>query len=391
MRGTRPPHRPQAGRRAGHVGAQRVRGGAEAVVGSVHIIVKPPYHLLRAAWRRFFPSSSPPTPAYAEVVAGRTWACTDLGAFARPLPPLDGLEGVVIMEDRDPEFFLGFRGYDPRADTRLNRHGPLHAWSNQEDLRKLVTGLQAQRIKVAIGFWNYGGWAFHRKARWLREHPEVKRLFLSSHLIPFVRLREGMTYAEYIGDQYKRLYRAFGFDGLMLGDGFCGFSSIWDPDRYTHEMHLIPKWTQLYAAIADAVHATRGILLAYDQMGSSYEEARAHGVDYRLLALAGLDILVYQAYPQAWAKHWLDEYASRFDLGANVAHITSVRAALMGPPPQVLYTLEIGDSIERWQAEPAPMRAQMTTLDPLSDGRFLVWANDVFAGGKSPVRGRRPS
>lgn len=290
------------------------------------------------------------------------------------------------MEDRDPEFFLGFRRYEPGAETTLNRHGPLRLWPTQQDLRKLVGGLQAQQIKVAIGFWNYGGWVFHRKARWLREHPEVKRLFLTSHLYPFVRLREGITYAEYIGDQYQKLHRVFGFDGLMLGDGFCGFNSIWDPDRYTGEAHRIPEWTRLYATIADAVHATGGILLAYDQMGSSYEEARAHGVDYRLLALAGLDVLVYQSYPQAWATHWLDEYAPRFDLRANVGHLATVRTALGGTPARVLYTLEIGDSVERWRAEPEPMRDQMRTLDPLADGRFLVWANDVFARVGGPAR-----
>src|ERR1700737_1817509 len=73
--------------------------------------MRPPLHLLKAVWRwmvrRYRPSPIP----YAEVVNGPTWACVDLGAFPRPVRRLPGLEGVVIMEDRDPWFFLFFRRY----------------------------------------------------------------------------------------------------------------------------------------------------------------------------------------------------------------------------------------------------------------------------------------
>lgn len=342
--------------------------------------MKLPYHLITALRRRMIRRYRPSRLPYAQVVGGRTWACADLGAFPRPLPRLDGLDGVVIMEDRDPHFFLSFHDYNPSADSRLNRHGPLRSWSTQADLRDLVGGLHKQRIKVAIGFWNYGGWLLHIRPRWLREHPEIRRLWLSSQLYPFVRLRrEGVDYAQYIAGQYQRLHGAFGFDGLMLGDGFCGFGSIWDPDLYGDREGTVDQWTGFYQVIAETVHAARGILLAYDLMGFSSEEARKHGVGYRRLADAGLDILVYQSYPQAWGRYWLEAYRRRFNLAANVKNLTTVRTALKGTAAQVFYTLEIGDSVERWRAEPALTRKQAGTLDPLADGRFLVWANDVLA------------
>ena len=310
----------------------------------------------------------------------RTWACVDLGAFPRPLPRLAGLQGVVIMEDRDPQFFLSFRAIDPQVETRLNRHGPLRLWSTQQDLKGLVRELHKQRLQVAIGFWNYGGGWLHRKPPWLREHTELKTLPLSSHLNPFVRLpREGMDYAEYIARQYERLQAAFGFDGLMLGDGLCGFGSVWDPDRYANNERAIPQWTRLYRGIADGVHRTRGVLLAYDHLGFPYREARKHGVDYRMLADAGLDVLIYQSYPQAWGEYLLIEYQSRFDLNANVKNLMTVRDALAGTDVKVLYTVELGDSVERWRAAPDRTRAQMAALDPLADGRFLVWGNDIIA------------
>jgi len=355
--------------------------------------LRPPYHLIRAAVRRVFRSHRASDLPFAEAVRGRTWACTDLGAFPRPLPAYPGVDGVVIMEDRDPRFFLSHRSYTPDAETGLNRHGPLRAWSTQQDLRALVGQLRAQGIAVAIGCWNYGGWWLHRRPQWLRDHPELVRLPLTSQLFPFVRLRrEGVTYAEYIAQQYARLRADFGFDGLMLGDGFCGFGSLWDPDLYRDQAAALPRWTEFYGVVAAAVHRAGGVLLAYDMMGVPSAEAREHGVDYPALADAGLDILVYQSYPQAWGGFWLETYRSRFDLAANVANLGTVASALAGGHAQVLYTVELGDSVERWRADADATRSQMARLDPVAPGRFLVWANDLFAQcGVLPVEAEAPT
>ncbi len=351
-------------------------------------ITRLPYHLIRALLRRAVRRHRPSSLSLREVAGGRAWACVDLGAFPRPLPRLEGLEGVVVMEDRDPEFVLSFQGYEPARPANLDRHGPLRAWTTHEDLRTLVAQLRDHGIKVAVGFWNYGGWRFHHRPAWVRAHPELKHLPFSSQLYPFVRLRaEGVTYAEYIGRQYERVRQAFGFDGLMLGDGFCGFGSIWDPDLYDDREGTAAEWAAFYRTIAGAVHAGGGMLLAYDQMGMSAAEARRHGADYRALAGAGLDVLVYQSYPQAWAGFWLESYRSRFDLAANVRNLATVTAAVAGTKLRVLYTLELGDSVERWWADPAGTAAQMHALDPLAGGRFLVWANDLVARVGAPERG----
>lgn len=291
------------------------------------------------------------------------------------------------MEDRDPRFFLSFTRFDAGRPADLNRHGPCREWATQDDLRTLVMQLQAQGIKVAIGFWNYGGWLLHRRPPWVRAHPELRHMAYSSHLYPFVRLRpEGVTYAEYVGGQYERLREAFGFDGLMLGDGFCGFVSIWDPDLFGNLEVTIPEWTGFYHTVAQTVHGAGGILLAYDAMGMSASEALRHGADYRALARAGLDVLVYQSYPQAWAGYWLESYKSRFDLAANLQNIQTVTAAVAGAATRVLYTLELGDSVERWWAKPGDTMEQLTVLDPFAGGRFLVWANDLIAQlGRAPA------
>ena len=234
----------------------------------------------RLAWRR-----RPSAFLYDEIVRRRVWACADPGAFARPLPRFPGVEGVVLMEDRHPQFFLSFREFAPAAPTGLNRHGPLHHWETQQDLKELVGALQAQGIRVAIGVWNYGGWWPLPPSPWVRAHPELRRVSGSSDLEPFVRIQpDGIAYAEYVGRQYERLRAAFGFDGLMLGDGFCGYGSFMTPDRGADREDTIPRWTEFYRTVASWVHRDGGVLLAYDRMGFSYEEAKRHGADYRALA-----------------------------------------------------------------------------------------------------------
>ncbi|HLJ60597.1 MAG TPA: hypothetical protein VKZ50_12805 [bacterium] len=361
-------------RRAAHAGPPRTRTSniipIRALAG----------YLFRVAASRLRRQPRATELAYDQVVRGPVWACTDLGAFPRPLARLPGVEAVVLMEDRHPQFFLSFREYTPRADTGLDRHGPLHRWSTQRDLLELVGALHAQGIRVVIGCWNYGGWWPLPPSRWLRGHPELRRVPGSADLNPFVRLtREGVSYAEYIGCQYERLRAAFGFDGLMLGDGFCGFGSFVAPDLHSDRADTIPQWTEFYRTVATHVHASNGVLVAYDYMGFPPRDARRHGADYRALAGAGLDILVYQAYPQAWGRYWLAEQRGRFGLHACARNLATVRAALTGTGTRILYTVELMDSVERWTAEAPSTSRQMVALDPLADGRFLVWANDLFA------------
>lgn len=340
------------------------------------------FNPVRFLGKKLFGNFNRPRFLFDETVQGRVWACTDLGAFPRPLPIIKGVEGIVIMEDRHPEFFLSFSHYRPWAETTLNRHGPLRTRHTQQDLKELVKELHEQHIKVVIGFWNFAGrgLGFFPKASFFRQHPEFTRIPQSSDIYPFVTLSpEGLTYAEYIGHQFQKLTEAFGFDGLMFGDGLTGFRSFLDPDLYRDREETIPQWTEFYATVAQAVKRSKGVFLAYDCMGNSYSEAQRHGVDYKELAQVGLDFLVFQAYPQAWGEYWLSAFADRFDLEACVINLRSVKKALAGTDCKVLYSLELGDSVEKWWADPKKTKKQMEKLDPISDGRFLVWANDLFA------------
>src|SRR5438552_12543937 len=90
-------------------------------------------------------------------------ACVDLGAFD-PTEEDCGVGAwvsraqrlaswVVIMEDRQPEFFHGHRGFEPDASVPLNRHGPhAHAWTHR-DLKRLVDAFHAHDVKVLLGYW----------------------------------------------------------------------------------------------------------------------------------------------------------------------------------------------------------------------------------------------
>src|SRR5207248_2542982 len=62
-------------------------------------------------------------------------------------------EWVVLMEDRQPEFFHEYRGHEPGAIVPLNRHGPnAHVWT-QADLRRLVRAFHVHGVRVLLGYW----------------------------------------------------------------------------------------------------------------------------------------------------------------------------------------------------------------------------------------------
>jgi hypothetical protein len=66
-----------------------------------------------------------------------------------------------------------------------------------------------------------------------------------------------------------------------------------------------------------------------------------------------------------------------------------VNAVLASTGTRVLYTLELGDSVERWWADSRRTLEQMTALDPMAGGRFLVWANHPVAQA-APVASPAP-
>ncbi len=310
-----------------------------------------------------------------------TAACVDFGAFRNPLQNLPGLNTVVLMIDRAAnEWFLSYDLYMAERNVLLDRHGPLKFYSTEADLRKLVVKLHTQGIKVLIGFWAFWGDSTHKPGPWIKRHPELKPRQRNEsdfgNLFVFLK-PEGITLAEYICKQYEKLWRNFGFDGLFLGDGFCGFRNFLKPWLYGNKSNTIEQSAGFYRLIAQAIHKTNGELWSYDCMGFSYVEAWLHGADYKLLADAGLDVLVFQSYPTAWGQYF--RISGKNDLRQDLEDFLSVRQILMGKRTRVYYSLEMGDNVEGWWPSYKAAHLQMKLFQKKADGKFLVWGNDVIS------------
>lgn len=309
-----------------------------------------------------------------------TAVCVDLGAFPKPLPDLSGIETIVIMEDRTPEFFLGYESYQPCRPVPLNRHGPLKNWQTQEDLAELVAQLHNQEKKVLIGFWGFWGDGLSQPSEWLLEHPELKpRKWGESDIgNPFAVLKkEGVGFTQYIAGQYRKLHDDFDFDGLFLGDGLCGFRSFIHPERYSDKSGEKREWAEFYWKVAQAVHIRGGTLWAYDCMGFDYLESRRHGADYKLLAQVGLDVLVFQSYPTAWVKYF--KLSGKKGLSQDIENFLSIKENVSGEPTKLYYSLEMGDSREGWYPKHKTTKTQMIAFQKHADGKFLVWGNETLS------------
>ena len=171
--------------------------------------------------------------------------CLDLG-IAKPdqykevakTLAVEGIEFVVLMEDRQPDFFLKYDTYNAESFVRLNRHGPYNNnryYPTQNDLKLFVQAFHDAGIAIHYGFWVH-------ENRWInKRHPELLltdsngiRLHSEHFLYDFNPLlkmeqdceygiRKDEVFAEYVCEQYSNLADDFGFDGLFLGDGGMGF------------------------------------------------------------------------------------------------------------------------------------------------------------------------
>jgi hypothetical protein len=316
-----------------------------------------------------------------------TAVCVDLGAFRKPLPNLSilGVKIVVVMEDRRPRVFLGHNGYKPEEIMPLNRHkGPAHDYKTQADLRELVQELHKQGIKVLIGFWGF--WAdglSSKPSPWLQKHPELAPRIRGECDIgnPFAILKkEGISFAEYIAEQYRKLHHDFGFDGLFLGDGLCGFRDFMHLEKYAYldDSGLEDLWAVFYHIIAKTVHDLGGELWAYDCMGFSLLAALSHGVSYGLLSKAGLDVLVFQTYPTAWGRRYF-KVSGKTGLSKDFANFLSVKSAIRESTTRLFYSLEMGDSREGWRPSWECTRTQMNVFRDYADGKLIVWGNELVA------------
>ena len=389
-------------------------------------------------------------------------ACLDLGAFD-PSTPDCGVATwmeraarvpawVVVMEDRQPDFFHGYAGWRPHERVPLNRHGPrTDAWT-QADLKRLVDAFHAHDVKVLLGYWIH-------ECRFVDErHPELlirdqhgnlwqDEVERNADFNPMRRLHadadhgiaEGERYSTWSARQYARLQKDFGFDGLFLGDGAMGFrrhGKDWkdlrhfdyhedwlaefradeafmghdgcaledehaDANARAKDVHVYhwphwvawntDRWTAYYREMADAVHATGGMLAAYNVMNYDPALARLHGVDYRAIAEAGLDVLVFQSYDYAWGP--LGPFGflniTKKDLATNLAALLRTRAHVgYDTRMQIVVTVETEDEVETWNAPVAHTLGEAYALGNAvaydgkawrraADGAFIVWGNSV--------------
>ncbi|MEO9320163.1 MAG: hypothetical protein ABI361_05775 [Nitrososphaera sp.] len=379
-----------------------------------------------------------------------------------------GMDFVVMMEDRQPDFFLSYDGYRSDAYVRLNRHGPHDSSSyhpTQSDLRRFVRLLNDSGIEVMYGFWVH-------ENRWVAtRHPELLLTDTGGHkwhssnfsydfnpLLEFGQddeyygVKRGDPFDHYVCRQYRRLSDDFGFTGLFVGDGGMGFRvfanetagvntfdyssasiSKFIGSRFcqtgTHRKgdvclleegrrepmtdwteslgqklameiansHIdefaewnCSEWARFYRTLSVEVRReeSKGRLGAYTCMNYGPAMARLHGVDYKAIAAAGLDYLVFQSYSYAWGKHF--GLAGK-DTRTNLEQLRLLRADLDGETrasaTSLLVTAETGDSVENWSCPAEHTLSELRTYvgsghghRRRADGAFIVWLNETPAG-----------
>ncbi len=353
------------------------------------------------------------------------------------------LDWVCIMEDRRPDFYLTYRGTEDSVP--LNRHGPnMQAW-RPLDMKRLIKFLHLYGLTVQLGFWVHESqWVDERHPEllmmrstgsWWRDN-----IARSADINPLKRMRgdkeygieEGQRFYEYALSQYKKLQRDFEFDGLFIGDGGMGFREFGDDrrglkffdyseawlDEFVKSKYYKPhencaiieagfatvkardiwtvhwndwvkfnveRWTEFYRYMAHGVHATGGKLSAYNAMNYGPIIALLHGVDYRQIAEAGLDYLIFQTYDYAWGP--LKFEMVNKDISTNLFELRATKA-FVDNKTKVFFTTEIGDRVEGWKCPIAHTLGEVymygynnyfngSKWTAASDGSFIVWGNHV--------------
>ena len=155
----------------------------------------------------------------------------------------NNLKFVVLMEGREPEFFLEYNKYNPEGFVKLNRQGPINYYPNQSDLKSFVKAFREIGIKVFYSFWIHDSrWVFERHPELLLTDCNGKQWHMNNFEFdfnPLLELKEdsvygikkGQKFVEYVISQYSKLHSDFGFDGLFIGDGGMGFRVFGDDSK----------------------------------------------------------------------------------------------------------------------------------------------------------------
>ena len=366
------------------------------------------------------------------------------------------LNFVVLMEDRQPDFFLTYDKYDPDAFVMLNKHGPFQYYPNQSDLKSFVRAFNEKGVNVFYGFWIHENrWVYERHPELLLIDETGKRSHnndFNSDFNPLSQLEKdsdysinnGQQFVNYICRQYSKLSADFGFNGLFIGDGGMGFRRFGEEDDddddnnnyskavryydyssstigqfvnshyYRHHNscmifnnqsfatdvllndiqsnHLEQwvewncfRWTQFYKILAEYLHANKHQFAAYNCMNYGPERALIHGVDYRSIAHAGLDYLIFQTYDYAWSQYFR---LHNKDILTNLRELLCTKAYIHDSNTKLLFTEETADSVEKWDCPLSHTLGEVFAYsstrifnhgdwDPAVDGAFIVWINDT--------------
>lgn len=289
---------------------------------------------------------------------------------------------IVIMEDRAPIFFLNFKKYDKNSIVPLNRHGKHKEQWTMGDFKKLVQLLHAHDIKVIIGFWANA--ANKHKNPFVKNNPDLESVLApSDDLNPlcFVKAEEGneMTFAEYIVEQFKKLEKAFGFDGIFLGDGLMGYRVFIDPEAPYDMSHTAYLWTDFYRRISKGIKEIKpgAQLWTYDVMGNGPTRAKKNGVHLPSI-IPHVERYFCQTYGAvAWGPSFMNLPGYNSD-----RDVKEIKELLTVTPEnqhhKIWYTGELGDTVELWSNTPDIIKKTHALLNPYSAGVLGVWANEVI-------------
>lgn len=294
----------------------------------------------------------------------------------------NGVKEVVLMEDRDPQFFLNYDGFNESKNVPLNRHGSKEDKWTMADLKKLVEKLHEKKIKVVIGFWgNTGGKDGNEfiKKNWEALAPVIPT---SDDINPLSIVKDKadrqMSCADYIVSQFQKLEKDFDFDGLFLGDGLMGFRSFLDPNGDYNTADFNQLWTDFYHRVYDGVKktGTEKTLWAYDCMGNGATRARTNGLYLNGIAKY-IDNYIFQSYSNdAWGSGYMN--LPGYDLARDKSQITDLPDELK---LKTRYSIGIGDNVEGWAGKAGAIKEKQIQIgDQARKGTLGVWSNGLIRG-----------
>ncbi len=299
------------------------------------------------------------------------------------------------------------------------------AWTNRQ-LHGLVQALRERGTSVFFSLLNLSASAIDGKpyqSPWCAQHPEVMEFTrdgaATSFVSPIKRLADGSPYEDFLLRQALAVAEDYGFDGFHMADGFCSPRlPIWMADysedvtgQFAATMSLtLPEgiapesgaastperisaradyiWTHLrrpwctfyarrFAALTEKIcrgfHAAgRRVIANSAWTRDPFEAFDRYGIDYRRLALAGLDRLVMETVAAGVSIGAESGFRAdpRFEFHAMLAF---TKAAVPALP--LLCLNGTGDATEGWDL--------LNTAPPVSEREIATLGQTFLQEGES--------